>query len=120
LLKADPSFHRDKVRTWCALFIQDRSLAATSGKPFMIHDFPDFTAMRQWLEHPYATHGDRMIVGYLELRRIERDAREQVRSVQRAYMVEGVRVGTSAVLKQWLREWLTPELAAAGRSWLRD
>lgn len=82
----------------------------------MIHEFPDTAAMRRWMEHPLATHGDRMIVGYLELRRIERDAREQLRSVQRAYMVEGVRVGTGAVLEHWVREWVTPELAAAGES----
>ncbi|BEI82634.1 hypothetical protein CcaverHIS002_0305020 [Cutaneotrichosporon cavernicola] len=106
-------FHRDKIRTWCALFIQDRSLAATSGKPFLIHEFPDAAAMRRWLEHPFATHGDRMVVGYLELRRIERDARDQLRAVPRAYLANGVREGTSVMLEQWLDEWLTPELAAA-------
>lgn len=67
----NPRFHRDKTRTWGALFIQDRSLAATSGKPPMIQEFPDSAAMRRWMEHPLATHGDRMIVGYLELRKIE-------------------------------------------------
>ncbi|GMK56457.1 hypothetical protein CspeluHIS016_0302970 [Cutaneotrichosporon spelunceum] len=106
-------FHRDKIRTWCALFIQDRSLAATSGKPFMLHEFPDAAAMRKWMEHPFATHGDRMVVGYLELRRIERDARDQLRSVPRTYLANGVREGTSVMIEQWLDEWLTPELAAA-------
>lgn len=30
-------------------------------------------------------------------------------------MVDGVRVGVGVVLEQWVREWVTPELAQAGK-----
>lgn len=37
----------------------------------MISGNLDLAAMNRWLEHPYSTAGDRMLVGFLELRTLE-------------------------------------------------
>lgn len=78
-------WHRDRMRTWISCVIQDRrwveerrtdadaitSLSAVSGKPTMIQVELDLQAMNHWLDQPLSTPGDRMLVGFLELRSIE-------------------------------------------------
>lgn len=64
-------WHRDKLRAWYAVIIQDRSMAAFSGKPTMIKTDVDMAEMMRWLDSPYASQTDRMLIGYIELRLIE-------------------------------------------------
>ncbi|RSH81301.1 uncharacterized protein EHS24_008743 [Apiotrichum porosum] len=47
------------------------SLSAFSGRPPMIAGDLDLVSKNRWLDHPYCTLGDRMVVGFLELRSIE-------------------------------------------------
>ena len=47
------------------------SLAAFSGRPHTITVEPDIQDMRAWLNDPLVTPGDRMLVGFLELRAIQ-------------------------------------------------
>lgn len=47
------------------------SLAAFSGRPHTITSIPDMNSMREWLDDPLATEGDRMLVGFLELRELQ-------------------------------------------------
>lgn len=102
-------WQRDRMRTWISCVIQDKSLSAVSGTPSMVQGDLDLRVMNRWLAQPLSTPGDRMLVGFLELRLIERDVRERLDGVPR-YMVESVRANAGELLDGWIRTWITPEL----------
>ncbi|KAK1922508.1 hypothetical protein DB88DRAFT_357426 [Papiliotrema laurentii] len=103
---------RDLTRTWLTCFIQDRSMAAFQGRaPSITMEF-DMEYMQEWVRSPLRTPGDAMLVGFLELRAIERDVRTRLATASQAYMREGIRSGGKLLLERWVSNWCSPECRA--------